>query len=86
LTLAVAVIESAFRALLMPAVGTAPLLSSGVVAASLAAIAVSTIAVLTNQEHRLAIQAQPLPQNRFAMRRHASWQAGLDNGNALVAL
>jgi hypothetical protein len=46
----------------------------------------SPIAVLTHKEHRLTGQAQPLPQDRFAMRRHASWQAGLDNGNRFVSL
>jgi hypothetical protein len=31
-------------------------------------------------------KANPLPQNRFAMNhRHASSQAGLDNGSGLVA-
>ena len=79
-------VESALRALLMPAVGTASLLRSGVVATTQAAISVSAIAVLTDKKHRLTTQAQPLPKDRFAMRRHASWQAGLDNGKRFVAL
>ena len=44
----------------------------------------SAITVRADEEHRVAAvaKAKPLPQNHFAMnRRHASSQAGLDNGS-----
>jgi type IV secretory pathway VirD2 relaxase len=50
---------------------------------------VSAIAVRADEENRVAAltKANPLPQNRFAMNhRHASSQAGLDNGSGLVAV
>jgi hypothetical protein len=81
-------IEPSFRALLVAAVGAPPLLAAGLLAALVAAVAVSAIAVRTDEENRVAAltEANPLPQNRFAMNhRHASSQAGLDNGSGLVA-
>jgi hypothetical protein len=86
--LAVAVIESAFRALLVASVSGPPLPAPSLVAALGAAVAVSAITVRTDEENRLAplTKANSLPQNRFAMNhRHASSQAGLDNGSGLVA-
>ena len=84
--LTVAMIQPAFGALLMPAVGVAALLEPGLLAAIQAAIAVSAIAMLTDQEQRLATRAQPLPKHYFAVRRrHWSQRAGLDNGNRFVA-
>lgn len=86
LALTVAMIQPAFGALLMPAVGVAALLEPGLLAAIQAAIAVSAIAMLTDQEQRLATRAQPLPKHYFAVRRrHWSQRAGLDNGNRFVA-
>ncbi len=81
--LAVAMVKPSFRAPLMPAVGAAPLLQPGLVAASRAAIALAAIAVLTDPEHRLAspAAANSLTENRFAMDRHPRRQAGLDNGS-----
>ena len=81
-------IEPAFGALLLAAVGASPLLATGLLAALIAAVAVSAIAVRTDEENRVTAltKANPLPQNRFAMNhRHASSQAGLDNGSGLVA-
>ena len=86
--LAVAMIELPFGALLVSAVGAAPLLAAGLLAALVAAVAVSAITVRADEENRVAAltEANPLPQNRFAMNhRHASSQAGLDNGSGLVA-
>ena len=77
--LPVAMIELPFGALLVPAVGAAPLLAAGLLAALVAAVAVSAITVRADEENRLAPlpQAKPLPQNRFAVNhRHASSQAG----------
>jgi len=86
--LPVAMIELPFGALLVPAVGAAPLLAAGLLAALVAAVAVSAITVRADEKNRVAAftEANPLPQNRFAMNhRHASSRAGLDNGSALVA-
>ena len=88
LSLTVAMIELPFGALLVAAVGATPLLAAGLLAALVAAVAVSAIAVRADEENRMAAltQANPLSQNRFAMNhRHASSQAGLDNGTGLVA-
>jgi hypothetical protein len=81
-------IELPFRALLVASVGVPPLLPAGLLAALIAAVAVSAVAVRADEENRVAAltKANPLPQNRFAMNhRHASSQAGLDNGSGLVA-
>jgi hypothetical protein len=53
-----------------------------------AAVALSAIAVCADEEHRVTLvtQANPLSEYRFAMNcRHASSQAGLDNGRGFVA-
>ena len=81
-------IELPFGALLVSAVGAAPLLAAGLLAALVAAVAVSAITVRADEENRVAAlaKANSLPQNRFAMNHpHAPSQAGLDNGSALVA-
>ena len=86
--LAIAMIEPPFRALLVASVGGPPLPAARLLAALGAAIAVSAIAVRADEENRLAAltKANLLPQNRFAVNhRHASSQAGLDNGSGLVA-
>ena len=81
-------IELPFGALLVAAVGAPPLLAAGLLAALVAAVAVPAIAMRADEENRVAAltKANSLPQNRFAMNhRHASSQAGLDNGSGLVA-
>ncbi len=86
--LPITMIELPFGTLLVSSVGGSPLLAAGLLTALIAAVAVSAIAVRTDEKHRVAAltKANPLPQNRFAMnRRHASSQAGLDNGSGLVA-
>ena len=86
--LAVAMIELPFGALLVTAIGAPPLLAAGLLAALVATVAVSAIAMRADEENRVAAltQAKPLPQNRFAMNhRHASSRAGLDNGSGPVA-
>jgi hypothetical protein len=72
---------------LVSAIGTAPLTESGLIAAGDAAVALSAVTVRTEKENGAAFiaQANPLPQNHFAMNRHASSQAGLDNSNGSVA-
>ena len=58
-------IESAFHALLVAAVGAAALAAAGFEAAREAAIALSAVAVLADPEHRVtasaAADADPLP-------------------------
>ena len=85
--LAVPMIEASFQTPLVPAIGTAPLPQPGLIAAGQAAIALPAITVGTEEENGAAstAQANPLPQNHFARRRHACSQAGLDNGNGSVA-
>jgi hypothetical protein len=53
-----------------------------------AAVALSAITVRADEEHcvTLVTEANSLPEYRFAMNcRHASSQAGLDNGTGFVA-
>ena len=86
--LTITMIELPFSALLVASVGAPPLLPTGLLAALVAAVAVSAVAVRADEENRVAAltKAKPLPKNRFAMNhRHASSQAGLDNGSGLVA-
>jgi len=88
IALTVAMIEPSFGTLLVPAVGAPSLVDSGMLTAEGAAIALSTIAVRAHEENcvTLATEANPLPEYRFAMNcRHASSQAGLDNGDGFVA-
>jgi hypothetical protein len=88
LSLSVAVIESPFRALLMSAVGVPPLMEPSLVPATEAAIALTPITVGTEKKDgvTLAAAANPSPQNRFAVNRHAHSQAGLDKRYSSVAL
>jgi hypothetical protein len=83
LLLPIPVVEPAFRALLIAAVGRPVLPAPGFGAARRAAIALSAIAMGTNPEHRLAslAAANTLPENHFSMNRHPPTQADFDNGN-----
>jgi hypothetical protein len=88
LPLTITMIELPFGALLVTSIGAPPLLAAGLVAALFAAVAMSAIAMRTDEENRVAAltKANSLPQNRFAMNhRHASSQAELDNAVGLVA-
>ena len=81
--LAVAMIEPALQALLVPAVSRAVLPEPGFGATGRAAIALPAVAVRADPEHRLAPRAaaDPPPQDHFSMKRHRSPPAGFDNGN-----
>jgi hypothetical protein len=81
--LPVPMIEPAFRTALVAAVGRTALLAAGVRAADRAAIALPSIAVRTNPEHRLAslTAANPLPENHFFLSRRPPTRAGFDNDN-----
>ena len=88
LALPVAMIEPSFLALLAPPVGTPPLTEAGKLTALRAAIAVPAITVRADEKCRATLwpEADPLPQNCFVVNlRHASSQAGLDNGRPFVA-
>jgi hypothetical protein len=76
-----------FFTLLIPAVGATPLMEPGLSAAGEAAIALSAIAAGAEEKDREAFtaRASPSPENHFAQNRHASSQAGLDNGTGSVA-
>jgi len=80
-------IQPAFRTPLVTAVCATPLLEPCLVTTGGTAIALPTIAVLTDPEHRLATAAtaNPLPENDFAMNLHAGPQTGLDNGSPIMA-
>jgi hypothetical protein len=87
LPLPVTMVQPAFRTPLVSAIGRTPLPQSCLVAASDAAVALSAVAMRTEKEHRKAVleQANPLPENCFPMRHHASPQGVLDNGSRFVA-
>jgi hypothetical protein len=88
IALTVAMIEPSLGALLVATVGAPSLVDPGMLTARGAAVALSAIAVRADEEHRvtLATEANSLPEYRFAMNcRHASSQAGLDNGRGFVA-
>ena len=88
IALPVAMIEPSFGALLVAGVGAPSLVEAGTLTAWGAAVALSAIAVHADEEHgvTLATEANSLPEYRFAVnRRHASSQAGLDNGTGFVA-
>jgi hypothetical protein len=84
LLLPIPVVEPAFGALLIAAIGRPVLSPSGFSAARRAAIALSAIAMRTNPEHRLASRpaANALPENHFSMNRHPPTEADFDNGNS----
>ncbi|MEP7367889.1 MAG: hypothetical protein ABI972_31895 [Acidobacteriota bacterium] len=86
--LTIAVVEPAFRALLVASISASPLLPASVCAAPFAAIAMSAIAVGADEKHGVALftKTDSLKKNRFAVSlRHASSQADLDNGTRFVA-
>jgi hypothetical protein len=80
-------VQPALQAPLVAAVGAAPLLESRFSTAGRTAVALSTIAVLTDPEHRVATSAaaNPLPENDFAMNLHARPQTGLDKGKPIMS-
>jgi hypothetical protein len=87
-SLAVAMIEPSLWAPLVPSVGTAALLTPGLLAATGAAISMPAITGCANEKHRVTLftKAYSLPENRCALnRRHASSQAALDNSTRFVA-
>jgi hypothetical protein len=88
IALTVAMIEPSFGTPLMAVIGAPPLAGAGTLAAWSAAVALSAITVRADEEYgvTLVTEANSLPEYRFAMNcRHASSQAGLDNGTGFVS-
>lgn len=86
--LTVAMIEASFMALLVATVGAPSLADAGLFTALGATVALSAITVRADQKHcvTLVTVANSLPEYSFAVNcRHASSQAGLDNGSGFVA-
>jgi hypothetical protein len=81
--LPVAMIEPPFQTPLVAAVGSTALPASSLGAAGRAAIALPTVAVRANPEHRLASLAatNSRPENHFCMNRHPPTEAAFDKGN-----
>ena len=80
-------IEFPFRALLMAFVGLPPLGAPGLIAAWVAAVTMSAIAVRADEKHSVALRAEtnPVQENRVTVFvRHAWLQARLDNGTRFV--
>lgn len=73
-SLAIAMVEPAFGALLMTAVSLAPLLSAALLAASITAIRVSAIAVRAYEKYCSAMSspAEPLKQYEIVLIGHRS--------------
>jgi hypothetical protein len=86
--LPVAVIESPLGTLLVSAIGAPPLPYSGLLATDQAAIPLPAITMGAEKEHpaAFAAEANPQPQNHFAVHRHAFSLAALDNGDNFVAI
>ena len=85
--LVIVMIEPPAGALLVPFVGLPPLLTTGLIAAPGAAIAVPAIAVPADEKHCVALPAatDSKKENRFAVyQRHTEPQAGLDNEGCFV--
>jgi hypothetical protein len=88
LALPVAMIEPSFRARLVPPIGASPLTPACKLAALGTAITMPAITMRADEEGRVTLltRADSLPQNCFVVNfRHASSQAGLDNGRRFVA-
>jgi len=79
LPLPVAMVRPSFRTLLMAAVGRAALLLARLNSARQAAIALASVTMGTNPEHRVTPAANPSPENNVAMIRHPRCQVGLDS-------
>jgi hypothetical protein len=89
LALPVAMIEPSFFAALVPPVGAAPLMETGLLSALRTAVAMPTITVRADKENRVTVlpAACALQQLRFIMgrqRRHRR-PAGVDNSSTAMS-
>ena len=82
--LAIAVVLSPFRTLLVATVGDAMLLAKACPATQRTAVALSSITVAADPEDPAACvgAAKSLMENRFGTNRHLRPEAGLDNGQS----
>ena len=80
--LAIAMIQPALGALLMPTVGRLMLSTPHMAAALRRAVALPAITAHANPKHRPAtrVATKPLPENNFPVNRHPYLQAAFDNG------
>jgi hypothetical protein len=72
---------------LVPPIGATPLAKSRLVTTVEAAVTLPAVTVRTQEEQRTAFaaKAKTLPENRFAVSRHADSQAALDSRKRFVA-
>jgi hypothetical protein len=84
-SLAVAMVEPPFGALLVPAVGAASLGEPRVPLTGGAAIALAAIAAAAKKEFSAALAVPANPPSELVGSRHAHRQAALDNGSSFVA-
>ena len=87
LLLPIPMVLPALRTPLIPAVGAPMLLESGDGAAFGTAIPLPTVTVFADPEHGVTAiaAANPLPQNHFAVSRHARRRRGLDNDGPIMS-
>lgn len=84
--LAIAVVEPAFGALLVAAVGATSLAQPSMPATSETAIKLAVITARTQEEQGAAFAVPANPWSEAILRRrHAHLQAALDNGSSIVA-
>ena len=85
-SLAIAMIEPSFGALLVPAVGTASLVEPRRTPTGETTVALTAITAAAQKElgAAFAVPANASSQ-AIVRRRHAHWQAALDNGSSFVA-
>ena len=86
-SLPVAMIQPAFLAVLVPLVGASPLAGTGQLTARFAAVAMTAIAMRTDEKDGMTTlpDTGSLPQFPFAMSRRHCCPAGLDNGSLVVS-
>jgi len=84
--LAIAMIEPAFDALLVTAVGATSLAEPDVPLTGETAIELAAITTATQEEQGVAFAIPANPSSEaIVRRRHAHWQAAVDNGSSSVA-
>ena len=84
--LAIAMVEPPFGALLVPAVGAASLPDPRMPLTAETTVALAAITTAADEEvgAAFAVPANP-PSEDVVWRRHAHWQAALDNGSSFVS-
>lgn len=83
LALAITMVLTPFRTLLMAVVGQTMLLSTGLLPTKMAAVVLSSVTVATDPENLVtaAGTTNSLPKDDFAVGRHPRPKVGLDNGD-----